>query len=181
MTETTAKQTETESAEEREARHQALAIRKADQAAQENAEQAISTAKSRKPAGKVRTGNPQTDRDIRAASNGASAKTSAKPARQPRATSRAPKPGVTRTVPASKPKATEASNGTTEKTFSDYRRELSRAVIVAAGELVSQAPREHRAELAQAISNQLHHLTTPKAGWPKGKLPVPQRNEWTAS
>lgn len=136
---------------------------------------------SRKPAGRVRTGNPQTDRAVRA---DAAKPKPAKPARQPRATSRAPKPGVTKSVPASKPKATgatEASNGTAEKTLHDYRRELSRAVIVAAGELISQAPREHRAELAQAISNQLHHLTTPKAGWPKGKLPVPQRSEWMAS
>src|SRR6266568_9336399 len=40
-------------------------------------------ATGRKPAGKVRTGNPATDRQVRATSNGSAAKTTAtKPARQ---------------------------------------------------------------------------------------------------
>jgi hypothetical protein len=105
------------------------------------------------------------------ASRGASQ--SANTADKPKATTRKPaapaKPGR---KPAAKPEKAEGPS------FHDYRRELFRAVIVSAGELVQEYPMEHRADLAMAISRQLHHLTNKKAGWPKGKLPVPDRSDW---
>jgi hypothetical protein len=38
-------------------------------------------------------------------------------------------------------------------------------------------PEELRAEVASLLSNQLHHLASPKTGW-VGTLPVPNRSEW---
>jgi hypothetical protein len=115
----------------------------------------------------------------------AKAEVATKPARQSRASRGAAqnaKPKATTRNPAAPAKPGRKPAGKPAKSdepgFHDYRRELFRAVIVSAGELVQQYPAEHRADLAMAISRQLHHLTNKKAGWPKGKLPVPDRSDW---
>lgn len=65
-----------------------------------------------------------------------------------------------------------------EKTASDYRREVDAALIKAAGNLVPEiVPEQFRAEVAQMISNQLHHLSTPAIGW-ESALPKPDRAGW---
>jgi hypothetical protein len=64
------------------------------------------------------------------------------------------------------------------KSAADYRREIDVLIIQAAGSLVEEhVPDDLRAKVAQLIANQLHHLSTPKAGWP-GILPKPERAEW---
>ena len=66
-----------------------------------------------------------------------------------------------------------------EKAATDYRREVDGLIIQAAGELVKQqVPEALRAEVAKMIANQLHHLSTPKLGWPSDVLPRPDRSEW---
>jgi hypothetical protein len=64
------------------------------------------------------------------------------------------------------------------KSAADYRREIDVLIIQAAGSLVEEhVPDDLRPKVAQLIANQLHHLSTPKAGWP-GILPLPERAEW---
>lgn len=64
-------------------------------------------------------------------------------------------------------------------TAADYRRQVDLAIIMAAGDLVEKlVPEQHRAAVAAQVSNQLHHLTTPRAGWPSATLPTPDRSEW---
>jgi hypothetical protein len=63
-------------------------------------------------------------------------------------------------------------------TIARLRREIDRAIIQAAGELVARVPAAHRKEVAQLISNQLHHLATKADGWPSDKLPAPARSDW---
>lgn len=96
------------------------------------------------------------------------AKTTA--ARKPRAAKAAPKP-----TPAPEPAKVEQP----KKTANDYRREIDLLIIQAAGEIVSaRVPAEQRDAVAQAIANQLHHLSTKKLGWPAGVLPTPDRSDW---
>lgn len=64
-------------------------------------------------------------------------------------------------------------------TARDYVKTVDLAVIIAAGEAVEElVPEQFRAEVRQLVANQLHHLTTPKAGWPSATLPTPDRSEW---
>lgn len=64
-------------------------------------------------------------------------------------------------------------------TARDYVRSVDLAVIIAAGEAVEEmVPEALRAEVRQLVANQLHHLTTPKAGWPSATLPTPDRSDW---
>jgi hypothetical protein len=151
------------------------------------------TTSPRKPAGKVRTGDPRADRAVRATGQRESIAVNlegepdegkpAKPARQARTTKRAPKPRVTKTVPA--PKATKPTSNSKpeqaepqEKSARDYQREIARQLIVVGGDLVAQqVPPKLRAEVGQAVANMIHHLTNQKAGWP-GKLPKPKRSDW---
>jgi hypothetical protein len=64
-------------------------------------------------------------------------------------------------------------------TAADYRRAVDLAIIIAAGDLVNDmVPEQFRSAVAAQISNQLHHLSTPKAGWPSAVLPVPDRSDW---
>src|SRR5207244_1791587 len=100
---------------------------------------------------------------------------------QPKATSgKAPAAKAGTAKPGPKPAAAKAKPES--PTFSELRRDLFRRVIVAGGEIVKEFPASERAELAQALANQLHHLTRqdPKAkngGWP-GALPKPIRSDW---
>lgn len=64
-------------------------------------------------------------------------------------------------------------------TARDYVREVDLAIIIAAGDAVeATVPEKFRAEVKQLVANQLHHLSTPKAGWPSTTLPTPDRSEW---
>lgn len=64
-------------------------------------------------------------------------------------------------------------------TARDYVRNVDLAIIMAAGEAVDEiVPEKFRAEVRQLVANQLHHLSTPKAGWPSTTLPTPDRSEW---
>lgn len=64
-------------------------------------------------------------------------------------------------------------------TARDYVRNVDLAIIIAAGEAVDEiVPEKFRAEVKQLVANQLHHLSTPKAGWPSTNLPTPDRSEW---
>jgi hypothetical protein len=64
-------------------------------------------------------------------------------------------------------------------TARDYVRNVDLAIIIAAGTAVDElVPEQFRTEVRQLVANQLHHLTTPKAGWPSATLPTPDRSEW---
>lgn len=64
-------------------------------------------------------------------------------------------------------------------TARDYVKSVDLAIIIAAGEAVEEiVPEKFRAEVRQLVANQLHHLSTPKAGWPSATLPTPDRSEW---
>jgi hypothetical protein len=66
-----------------------------------------------------------------------------------------------------------------KKTAADYRKEIDLLIITAAGALVTEhVPAELREQVARLIANQLHHLSTPKAGWPSAVLPKPERSDW---
>lgn len=74
------------------------------------------------------------------------------------------------------PKAARKAAPAATKTAADYRREVDRALVIAAGEIVTKrVPEEHRAAVAQAVANQLHHLV--RGDWP-GTLPRPARSDW---
>jgi len=61
----------------------------------------------------------------------------------------------------------------------DWRRTVDLAIIIAAGDLVTElVPEKHRDEVANLIANQLHHLSTPALGWPSTVLPTPDRSDW---
>lgn len=65
------------------------------------------------------------------------------------------------------------------QTARDYVRNVDLAIIIAAGELVDEiVPEQFRSDVRQLVANQLHHLSTPKAGWPSTVLPTPDRSEW---
>lgn len=98
-----------------------------------------------------------------------------KPARQTRTT----KTPATPATPAAKtPAQTKAAEQAKPKTAAEWRREIDLLLIRAAGDLVKEhVPTGLRAEVSQLIANQLHHLSTPKAGWPSS-LPKPQRSDW---
>jgi hypothetical protein len=66
-------------------------------------------------------------------------------------------------------------------TARSFVRDLDREILTAAGQIVKNAtiPAELRTEVEQLISNQLHHLASPKVdGWNVDGLPIPQRSEW---
>lgn len=63
------------------------------------------------------------------------------------------------------------------KTARDYVREVDAAILGYAPNLLSDVPEALRAEVAQLIANQLHHLSSPSAGW-VSDLPKPDRSEW---
>jgi hypothetical protein len=112
------------------------------------------------------------------------AKTTA--ARKPRAAK--PQPPITKPAPAVAPKRAPkaapapepvAQAAEPKKTATDYRREIDLLIITAAGELVTaHVPAELRGQVARLIANQLHHMSTPKAGWPSAVLPTPERSDW---
>jgi hypothetical protein len=63
-------------------------------------------------------------------------------------------------------------------TARDYVRKVDAAILGYAAFLVAEeVPEEMRAEVAQLIANQLHHLASPSSGW-VGDLPKPDRSEW---
>ena len=115
----------------------------------------------------------------------------AKPARtrKPRA---AAQPPVTPPAPAVAPRPAKAAPAKAapapapapapepkKPTTADYRNEIDQAIIRAAGELVKQmVPADLHGHVSQLIANQLHHLSTPKQGWPSDILPRPNRSEW---
>lgn len=64
-------------------------------------------------------------------------------------------------------------------TARDFVKVVDLAVLIAAGEAVNEiVPEELREQVAQLVANQLHHLSTPKVGWPSTVLPTPDRSEW---
>jgi hypothetical protein len=64
-------------------------------------------------------------------------------------------------------------------TARDYVKSVDLAIIIAAGEAVEElVPEQFRKDVRQLVANQLHHLSTPKAGWPSTTLPTPDRSEW---
>jgi len=71
-----------------------------------------------------------------------------------------------------------AKNAPKATTARDVVREADKAILEFAGQLVElMADRKMAAEVAQLLSNQLHHLASPSAGW-VGSLPTPARSEW---
>lgn len=70
------------------------------------------------------------------------------------------------------------------KTARDAVHEIDAAILIAAGEAATRIavgyPIELRPEILALVSNQLHHLASPKlGGWPaETGLPVPNRSEW---
>ena len=59
-------------------------------------------------------------------------------------------------------------------TARDYVREVDLAIIIAAGDAVEKmVPEKFQKEVRQLVANQLHHLSTPKQGWPSATLPTP--------
>jgi hypothetical protein len=66
-------------------------------------------------------------------------------------------------------------------TARDAVREIDAEILGYAGELADRIaggyPEGMRAEILSLVSNQLHHLASPKTGW-VGSLPVPNRSEW---
>lgn len=75
-----------------------------------------------------------------------------------------------------------AASAPKAKTAREYVREIDAAILEAAGEIAARIAVtcpdiEMRADILAAVSNQLHHLTTPKVGW-VGSLPTPERSEW---
>ena len=111
-------------------------------------------------------------------------KTSSRTTRTPKDTTPKPTETATKTAPkdTTPAKATPKQDATPkakEKTATDYRREVDLAIIQAAGNLVDEiVPAKLRKEVAVLIANQLHHLSTPKAGWPAKNLPKPDRSDW---
>jgi hypothetical protein len=63
------------------------------------------------------------------------------------------------------------------KTARDYVREVDAAILGYATNLMTDVPEALRAEVAQLVANQLHHLSSPTVGW-IGDLPRPDRSEW---
>lgn len=140
-------------------------------------------ASRRKPAGKVRTGNPQADRAVRAASNGSKTKaTAAKPgrAKAPSRASRAAAQTASATKSQAKPargKAAAAKPAKAKAAKSNgTKNDLALRVVEAAGKL-SGLSDDDRACVAQW----LHHLPTGGSGadrrWP-ASLPRPNRSDW---
>lgn len=65
------------------------------------------------------------------------------------------------------------------KNAQDWARDVDLAIIAAAGNLVEElVPEEFRATVARRIAQQLHHMSTPKLGWPSLTLPRPDRSDW---
>jgi hypothetical protein len=71
-------------------------------------------------------------------------------------------------------------------TARDFVRTLDAMILEYAGKIYAAAcaddmedgvPEELRAEVASLLTNQLHHLASPKTGW-VGTLPIPTRSEW---
>jgi hypothetical protein len=60
-------------------------------------------------------------------------------------------------------------------------RKVDAEILEAAGAIAARIaegyPEGMRAEILALVSNQLHHLASPKTGW-IGTLPVPNRSEW---
>ena len=73
--------------------------------------------------------------------------------------------------------AAAAPKAVTARTFV---RDLDTAILIEAGRIVAEAeiPENLRAEVENLIANQLHHLASPKVGWPTEDLPTPNRSEW---
>src|ERR1019366_10511408 len=67
-------------------------------------------------------------------------------------------------------------------TARDAVRKIDGEILAAAGEIAvriaEEYPEEMRSEILALVSNQLHHLASPKIGWPETSLPVPARSEW---
>lgn len=64
-------------------------------------------------------------------------------------------------------------------TARDYVRAVDAAILSYVPSLIAGAdvPEELRAEVAQLVANQLHHLSTPERGWP-AEMPKPARSDW---
>src|SRR2546423_1899537 len=90
----------------------------------------------------AKTGHPGADR-------AANAEAEAKAASNGKAVKPEPKAAKPEPTPEPKPKTAQA-----------LIREVDQAVIAAAGQLVEKLPAEVRDEVAQAVANQLHHLST---------------------
>ena len=72
-----------------------------------------------------------------------------------------------------------ATRPTKPKAAADYRTDVDQAIILAAGTIVNDlVPEKYRETVARMVANQLHHLASPKTGWPSPTLPVPDRSEW---
>jgi len=105
----------------------------------------------------------------------------AQPPVTPPAPAVAPKPAAAKKTPAKAAPAPAPAPAPEPKkpTTADYRNEIDQAIIRAAGELVKQmVPADLHGHVSQLIANQLHHLSTPKQGWPSDILPRPNRSEW---
>jgi hypothetical protein len=113
------------------------------------------------------------------ATDAAAAKAAVKAAREEaKAAQQAAREKVVAAREAAKAAREAAKDAPKVKSAADYRREIDVLIIQAAGSLVEEhVPDDLRAKVAQLIANQLHHLSTPKAGWP-GILPLPERAEW---
>jgi hypothetical protein len=97
--------------------------------------------------------------------------------RKPRAAK--PAPPITPPAPPVAPQPVASEEQPKAKTPTDYRKEIDLAIITAAGALVAErVPEEMRPVVARLIANQLHHLSTPKTGWPTDHLPKPERSDW---
>lgn len=64
-------------------------------------------------------------------------------------------------------------------TARDYVRKVDAAILMAVCDLPvwAEVPEALRPEVKKLVANQLHHLTSPAAGW-LGELPKPDRSEW---
>lgn len=100
--------------------------------------------------------------------------TTAPATRRPRQTTRAPKPGVTKTVPAATPKPAPAAKPVPEITRKmQIARDMADAIARTAAPL--------SADEKQAVANMIHHFPTGRENgrrwWPKN-FPTPARSEW---
>lgn len=160
----------------------------------------------RRPRPAAKTGNPQTDRTDatreQTVINGVtgtatkrgpkpvttSRKPGTKAARTPRTTARAPKPGVTKTVPAPKGKTAPAPKTEVQAAKRDAKQDLARRVIMAASTVIEAADGSEafmscmtKAEAAECVAQWIHHLPGGRENgkrWWGGILPRPNRSDW---